>query len=320
MKLGKALFVLFLVVALTLPTVSAESSDVEEKKYTEVSVNPTLKIKKYSDGRVEGIRNVDALSEKDIDSVLAQMNMTNEEISEVPLALKKQFVSRGGKKVNLTTKVKGYYNSLDGNRYEITENNKEEIEKIREKDRAALKERERKLTGNKVSTLAMDSVVDGKFSAQSYLFLLGETSTEYKYDYYTSYNWSSAPDNWYTDILAHSWQSHTTAVSRNGANNYKLFCDLNVWHNENMSLEPKPGGTIGKIDLQHACNQYGALHDEVRIPKIHKNTTGNFIAGYAHPWVGGIVGVALNYLGIDFTALVGDEWFLDNTFTVGYSY
>jgi len=268
------------------------------------------------------VQNAFEITEGHLDEILTEMNVSNDEISKLPLELKRKIVRRGGVKVELTSNIKQYYNSLDGNKYLITKENEDEINKIKERD----KEKILVQNGNKntnavtISTIDVGSESDGIWSAESILFYSGITGNgvEYIYHLYSLFDWSSHPNFFLTDSIVNSWDVGISSANSAGANNYR---PNQYWSytQEPMSITRTIGATRGDIDLQYAEHQYGALEDELRIPTSYHGHTKQLIFSYVHPWIGGLVGVVLDFVGINWSAFTGDEWHWDGVFTVGDS-
>lgn len=291
----------------------SESNNNLELGAKTVSIDQSFSITKFEDGRVAPVSNAALLSENQLDSVLLEMDVSNEEIAKLPLEFKKQIVNRGGIKVELHTNPMHYYHSLDGNKYLVTDANRESINEIRERDLNTLL-----ASGKNISSLdQMGSASDGIWSASSSLFYTGKSSTgaEYIYDYYSSYNWSNTPNFYLFDSIAHAWDYGISSAVSHGANNYRTYQTSSAVQ-EPMDITRKPGGTKGDFDLRYAYNNWGALHDELRIPVSYKGTTKQLAASYAHPYHGGIVSATLNFFSINWSIFNGDEYHWDSTFTV----
>ncbi|NEW04777.1 hypothetical protein GK047_01925 [Paenibacillus sp. SYP-B3998] len=306
--------------ALLLVSLVPSAFATSENSDLQLEIEPGIKIVKHKDGRIVPIPNVSKLTEVQVDKILREMNVQNSDLKDFPLEFKQNLVSRGGVKVELNSEKKQIYRDREGNQHIVTPENKEDIDRIRKNDEKNLK------LDRPVSVLSMGSVSDGIFSAKAYLFYLGTTTNgaEYKYDYYTSYNWNGPPNFNYEDSVGQAWQSHTTRVTTNGAHNYQNNC-LNpstqqIPYDPNDDIKLSIGGSQSKFELYGSvCKQWGALHDEVRIPVGNKSQTGTFISSYAHPYSSAVVRAALNYLSISWDDFIGDEYNWVNTFTIGSS-
>ncbi|GBG07706.1 hypothetical protein PAT3040_02264 [Paenibacillus agaridevorans] len=317
-KIGTLAITLSLLVASSLQAAPLSKEQQFEIVQT-VMIDQNTEIKKFEDGRIAPIDNAKILNEEQLNKILVQMNVPTEEINNFPLGFKKKLVERGGLYVEVNRNFKEYYNDSQGIKHEVTEGNRNNIQTKVSRDIESLK------APGMVNLLSDDSVSDGIFTAQTYVFYLGKTATnaEFKYDYYTSYNWSRLPANSYTDIIAQSWQSHTTSVASNGAHNWypdwDYYCTPGyTWVQDSYgtNLKNSIGGSQAKFSNHAVCEQYGALHNEVRIPVTHAGETGQFIATYAHPFIGGLGYAVMNYLSIDFGFFIGNEWEMINTFTI----
>ncbi|GKS15054.1 hypothetical protein YDYSY3_60540 [Paenibacillus chitinolyticus] len=301
-----------LVLALSLTVVSVVSAKDSSSART-INIDPQVKITKEQNGLVNPVKNVESLNSNQINKILEEMNFTEKEIGEIPVDIKKQLVTRGGKSAELKQETQQFYRSLDGKRYEITEQNKEEIEKIKKADKEKLLGKE-----SEISTLGMDSKTDGIFSVKGIMALYGETSSEYKYDYWTWYEWNGVPNFYLKDSIAQSWQSFAVSVSSNGAHNRQAYCTNPSEQQYPYAVKPSVTGSQASFDLYGSgCKQYGALHDDIRIPKSQKGNTGTYISSYAHPYVNSLLRAILGILSITWPDYVGDEYNLRHTFEIG---
>lgn len=313
------LLVMVFLLLMSVPVTQAAGNSPQDSQISinKIAIDSSFTITKFSDGRVGPVENPDNLSETQLDRILVEMGVNFEEINKFPMKFKKSLVSRGGKKVDLQGSSQQYYNSLDGNRYLITEENKYEIDAIKAADITKLKASSGGVTP---LSIPVGSTSDGIWSANSIMFYNGKTANqlEYIYDLYSSFNWSTEPNFFLTDSIAQAWDTGISSASSNGALNYRNY----AWHPYTqipMTISRQIGATKGNISLQYAYDQYGALHDSLRVPVASHGLTKQLVFSYVHPWIGGAVGVILTYLSIDWKSFTGDEWHWDGVFTVGNS-
>ncbi len=324
--LGLSLVSLLMVVSPVVHAAGPTDPDSQGKK---VRIDSSLIISKFEDGRVAPVQNADKLTGDQVDNILLQMNVTEDEIKTYSKDFKKKLVSRGGIKVDVEIDLREYYNSLSGESYLVTEENKDSIDLIKQKDMNTINNMTPKSKSSKgeVQTLAMGSYTSpgGKFIGGAAVFFLGKTSnnTEYKYDYYTTYDWYPFANNgnglnfYFHDTVAHAWQSHTTSVLRNGANNLQIYSTNPSVTQTPFTVTPSISGSSARFDIYgNGYHEWGALHDEVRIPVSNKGTTGSFVSSYAHPWSTGVIGVNIKVLFIDWNSFTGDKYDWASTFTI----
>lgn len=267
----KSLFlvvVIFGVIISAAPILAEDNTENEVK--TKIKIDDQLTVNKLKDGRIEGLKNAGQLKKEQRLAVLSQMKFTENEIKTMSVDLQQNIIANGGVKVESNqTDFKEVYTDLRGKDHVITEENREKIQKLIEKD---LSEFKSKTKGN-VSTLAMGSAADGIWYGMSYIVYNGINSynTEYMYDYYTSYTWNGRPGVAFTDTVTQAWQSHTTRVSSSGQHAWQVP----AWQNPNQPIYYYPmsinynsiAGTQATFNLQYVDGtQYGHLKDSVRIP------------------------------------------------------
>ncbi|MNC30676.1 hypothetical protein D3C75_789650 [compost metagenome] len=236
------------------------------------------------------------------------MNFTDAEINNFPQELKNDLISTGGRKVALTkSNTKQIYTSLDGVDYTVTDENKEDIEKIKQEDLS-------KINAGQVSTMKMGSKEDGIWSGYGALFFSGSSSngTEYVYSYLTYFNWSDTPNFFFADKIAMSYQNNATRTGSSGkydfgTGNSTLSINTSSIYGISTSYSiPGPG--------------YGYIKADVNIPKTQAGLTGLFNSAYGHPYLPSGISVSIAGYGSISLSGTGDKWYWDNTFTIGQAY
>lgn len=280
-----------------------------------IVVDPTLTIEKTEDGRILPVVDAKELTITQLDKVLQNMNVSNDLLSKMPLELKQKVISRGGVVVPITTKKNEYFRTTDGSRLLVTEENKEEIEKIKQQQVAKLNRTNNETT---ITPFGTGSAGSGSFTGFSMLQYVGSTSTEYEYDYTEWFFYDDDVQQKYTDKIAHAWQSHTTSVGREASASYRVLDYWSSWtpptsHNTSVT------GSSASISIPNTLfsEMYGYFGETVRIPKTNEGLTGKWVVKYAHPWTLLSPSIAIGPVTINFSAFLGDEWEWENTFTIG---
>lgn len=309
---------LFLLGSMTAFAEESTVSSGEEQTKTIVLDN-SLSIEKKEDGRVAPVENAESLSESQLDQVLEQMEMTQEQIEALPLEAKIEFVSEGGLAVSVSANVKEYYNSLNGERILVTDENREEVELIKTLD--SIKANGFSIGDNLFSTLKMGSVKDGSFYGTSSITYVGSNSSTWTYKYFNSFSFNKRLNYKYTDTFAIAWQPHTTSIGTSAS--AIAYSDMDLF-TKPLTVTTSHGGTTGGriAKIKHAHGDVsdksttGQLTETVTIPKNNSGETGKWVVRYAHPWSLLSPSISIGPLTIDFSAFWGDEWEWENTFTI----
>lgn len=332
------LIIAALLLMLTSVAQASGAKGVSEEGSKKIAIDDNLTITKFDDGRVAPVADVSRLSNQQIDKVLREMKVKDEEIKKFPSEFKKLLVSRGGVKVELNQTLKEYYHSLDGKVYLVTDENRAEIDAIIAKDQETNTQKSGEINpvsaptaltnirkwrgtvsamsasvGSKSArwgknsgaisnmSIPVGSKSDGKWSASSILFYAGKSynATEFLYDLYSQYNWTSMPNYYWTDTIAHAWDYNISSeAGSSGAHNWQDNYNSSKYYQESMSIKKEIGGTKGDLDLKYSWDQYGALHDRLHIPITYKGHYKQTISKYYHPYFPEIANVIMKYLSI----------------------
>lgn len=295
---------------------AAARPDVTEIKGRSIPIDGVTIIK-YDDGRVAPVAHSSKLSLNQVNQVLREMKVPNEKIGILSIETKKMIISNGGVAVELQNEqTKRYYNSLDGQRFLVTDENKEEVKAVQEQDKLSLLDQSN--NGITAFSTPVGSDSEGIWSASSILFYNGKSGVEHIYDLYSEYNWSSSSLFYYYDTIAHSWDSQSIVSSTsNGANNWRNMISHNIVQDP-MTIKRDFGLTQGNFNLKNSSTNYGALHDRLHIPDTYTGHTKMIKSSYAHPWVSKTLTAKLGLLGITWpSGWNGDDWYWDGTFKVG---
>jgi|GEM_PF-3712910 hypothetical protein len=268
----------------------------------------------YNDGRVAGINSPENMSQQQKHDVLKLMRFTDEEIAAFPDDLENDLLKDGGIKIELNQYDYTHtYTDENGIDHIVTPENEAEVNLARQKAAGELALKSGGIT-------PYGSVNEDIFTGTGVLTYLGETSTEFKYKYRTTFNWSSMPSLRFVDSIGQSWQNHTVSIG--STYDYDRYSNGYFEHKDRVELhQGNVYGTTADIDLDsHAGRHYGYIEDEVRIPLTYRNTTGQFASAYAHAWYPALIkDISLNignYVSITING-EGDKWSWKNTFKIG---
>lgn len=276
------------------------------KKVTVSNVSLTV----YNDGRVQGISTPEKMTEKQKHDVLKLMRFTDEEISSYPDELENDLLKDGGIKIELQQEDYTHtYTDENGVDHIVTPENEAEVNLARQKAQ-----------GDSGLITTFGSHTEDIFTGTGVLTYLGKTTTEFKYKYRTTFNWSSMPSLRFVDSIGQTWQSHTVSVNTTG--DYDRYTNGYFDHSDRLELHlNNVYGTTADIDIDsHEGRHYGYIEDEVRIPLSQSGLTGQFASAYAHAWYPELIkDISINigsFMSITING-EGDKWSWKNTFKIG---
>ncbi|WP_308722922.1 hypothetical protein [Paenibacillus polysaccharolyticus] len=319
-KLSKFLLTISVALLFLVPvTVSAQENAVNEEDISidNIIIDSNLSLDKKTDGRVYlQMRNSDnSLTVSQQRSVLEEMGFSEKEIEKMSPAIIQEISLNGGKKVDTQTTIKQYYNSSDGKKYLVTNENRKEIEALSQKETGVINK-----PAGQSSNIGMMSDVreEYPFTGTGYVIYRGKTSNakEFIYDYYNTASWAEPPYYKYIDKLANSWQSFATSVGREAT--------LTTWLTPQLGNESKQQVTIEGINGSSVKFDHAGLYlyknlvlkETVTIPVSYKGLTGKHIAKYAHPYTLLTPSVTVGPISLNFSNFIGSEWDWDVTFTI----
>lgn len=318
-KYVKICCVLATTILLIVPVANAQGNNVdvsEDQVVESIKIDSDLLLQKKADGRVNLVSNSKNinLSDAQQDQILKEMRFTEDEIKAMGPSVKENLALNGGVKVDVQTKLVQYFNSSDGNRYLVTDQNREQIEALRQMEAEKLGEQlNKEISIQPLSS--MGSVVDGIFSASGYVTYQGRNSTEFEYRYTDSFAWSKTPQNLYDDTIAHAWQTQGTSIFSDGQLTTKWLGNKD-YHNLMVTPEGVYGSSA-KVRYSMLFEEMtGYLANHVRIPVSYKGTTGRFVAKFAHPWSIIQPSISVGAISISFGPFIGDEWSWESTFNI----
>ncbi|NRR23289.1 hypothetical protein [Brevibacillus sp. MS2.2] len=315
-------FVTIIALTCLLPlSISANESNLNSDEIGFKSIKiENLEVTVFDDGRVKGIEYSEELSRKDRRRILELMHFTEQEINRMPEGLQEDVIRLGGVKVDTTIEdFVHIYTDLEGNDHIVTDENNDEVDKIRQKDLEIIAQQ-----SGKELTITPSAVRDGKFYGSSMAVYMGKSRNgrELEYHYLTEFEWSARPWLYFVDTIANTWQNHTTGVSRDGRYVVRPF-NGNGDPMGGISIglsnfdDSNPLGTKADVDLaRHDGIHEGWLNDVVRIPDSEKGRTGQFASAYVHSYSLDGISINFKYLGYQFSG-TGDKWSWKTSFEIG---
>lgn len=273
---------------------------------------------------------VDAKShEQNVESKLTKklikMGFSQEEIENMSNQTKSGLIKSGGKKADYSVNLKRYYNSLDGNKYEITDKNEQEINEIKEQDlrQYSAETGISMMKMDSFSTLAnegYDELVDGILSLGTYVAKTTSSSTsEYEYIIFLDWSWNGQPVAIFNDNAAISWDNRFIGLSSTVE---KYF--FGEWGSDPSRIKTTPEvyGLKASFPVYgNSSYQMGGISQHVRIPKSFQGQTGRIVAAYVHSLSPMNFGVDIGPASISIPGgVLAEEFHLDMNITIGNSY
>ena len=176
------------------------SEPVSETQTITKELEDGLIIELYEDGRVKPIEYNAYLSEKHLDAILTEIGYPSQYIASKTLETKRYLVSLGGKLVDANVTMKNEYIASDGNVYEITPFNKQEVKEIQIDDlkNSGVSEEEignYNIVDDGISIMSCTgpfegTCQDGKWFGMLMILRAGETQNSYIYRAMLDASWS----------------------------------------------------------------------------------------------------------------------------------
>ncbi|MFD2411986.1 hypothetical protein [Paenibacillus rhizoplanae] len=283
-----------------------------------IKLDTNVTIEKRVDGRVVPVENSQNLTDDQLNSILLQMNISEERINDMLRSQKEFLVSQGGTSVDVeTSNVKRYFQSSDGTKHLVTDFNKEKIEDLRQTEMKKLNLESDKSIN--VTPFAMGSDGSGSFNGRGSLTYMGKSpnAAEFTYAYEDKWSFNQNVTQKFTDKIAHAWQAHTTSIGHSGGYSWYV---LNAWGNKTLSYSNggSVSGRIGSFTQPTGIfsESKGYMADIVRIPVTNVNTTGKWVTKYTHPWTAITPSINIGIISLSIGTFVGDIWEWENTFTI----
>lgn len=317
-KISKMWCALTAALLLVVPvTASAQENVINKEDQTVeiISIDSNLSLEKKADGRVfPKMKTRDqSLTVSQQESVLVEMGFTEEDLEEMNPTLKKDISLSGGKKVETQTTLREYYNSFDGKKHLVTDENREEIEALRQKE---VRELSNKLD-REINIEPLGYTQDYPFTGVGNVVYQGKTpnAAEFVFKYYNTATWAESPNYMYTDTLAHAWQSFATGVSREST--------LTTWVTPQHSGITNPAvkiegayGSSAKMLQGNYSSRHWTIVETVHIPISNKRDTGKHVARYAHPYSIVTPSLTVGPVSLAYSSFWGKEWTWDTIYTI----
>lgn len=271
---------------------------------------------------------------KSNDRAVEAMGFSKEEISNMSPSAKEALLKSKGKKADYELSLKKHYISLDGTKYEVTEENAEEIERIKKQDiNQYSKESGVSLlrlntgdTSDSYSTLSAgngwDEVQAGKLYVTTYVAKTtsGNPTSEHEYIVFLDYSWDDLPWAGFTDEAAIAWDERFTGIT----NTVDKYLWTYIGGTNNSALKTTPEVYAIKAEFPIAMNsisQIGGFSQHIRVSKKHDGDTGRVIAKYVHHLKPKFsAGITIGYVTINAPETMTEVYSLDMNLRIGNTY
>lgn len=242
----------------------------------------------------------EAKATSDLETILEDKGYSQSEINSMNDVTKEKLAKSKGEKAEYTITAKEYYNSLDGKKYEVTEENREEINKIMAKDIEEYS-RENGISIMHANTASMslnslssggDSYADDKLSVSAFVDKSSSNSVEHTYWAFLDFMWSKKPSAQWTDHVGLAWDKRFTGVA-NTLDGYLTYTHIlnNNYVNGNINPSQSLYGIQGKFLVPDSGFITGGISQEIKAPVRYTSDLGKFQAKYVHtlmPFTGAI--------------------------------
>ena len=232
---------------------------------------------------IMNVHTAEASSNKE--DALKEKGYTSEDISKMNESTKDQLIENQGKKAEYEVTATEYYNSNDGKKYKVTDQNREEIYKIRDKDLAkyaaengiSIMEITRPVQG--MSRIGTDTYSDDKLVFSAFVDKSKTVGSEYEYAAFVDFNWKKMASVAFFDEIALAWDNRFIGlaktldgyyISGSGSQGDKLKKDQELY------------GISARFVLIKTLNLSGGISQNIRVGTNYKGKTGKFQAKYVH--------------------------------------
>ncbi|MEC0305004.1 hypothetical protein [Terribacillus saccharophilus] len=259
-----------------------------------------------------------ALSEEDMNSILKEKGYNESDINSASLDTKKKLVE-SGEKAEYEVEMVETYTSLDGNTYEVTEENEDKINKLRQNDLDSMSVNQSKMFSTSCVGLGCGfegGKSDGTWSANTFVSKGRTLSNEYEYTFMTDFNWSSNVVANFTDTIATAWERDFTAVANTEGGYHYYIAPYGMEVMPVPNLESDIYGLKAKFNIA-GQKDAGGISQTLRVPKSSTGTTSSLVGAYAHPYSPVEIGFSIGPASITNKEFWGDKWTWRVNVTIG---
>ncbi|UYG93175.1 hypothetical protein [Cytobacillus firmus] len=235
----------------------------------------------------------------DLETLLKDKGYTSSDIALMNDETKERIANSDGEKADYTVTAKEYYNSLDGTRYEVTDENREEINKIMNEDIEKYAQetgisilRTNKADMNVNILSAGDSYEDAKLSVSAFVDKSSTNSIEHTYWAFLDFMWTESPTAQLTDHIGLAWTQEFKGLanSLDGYLSWAHILESNIVTG-NINPSQELYGIKGKFLVPDSDFITGGISQQIVAPRKYDTDLGKFQAKYVHtlvPFTGAI--------------------------------
>lgn len=263
----------------------------------------------------------------DTEAVLENKGYSDDEINSMNDTTKEKLANSEGTRADYTVTQKEYYNSLDGKKYEVTDENRSEINKIMERDIAQYT----KKAGISVmrvqspmtlatTSYAGDSYEDNNISVNAYVdkTTSSNSATEYAYKAFLDFSWFDTPAINFTDQIGLAWDNRFIGLANTLDDYYTYLYAQQYMYSKSIDTDQELYGFKGKFTLERSAFQVGGMSQTIKVPTKYKNQTGKFQAKYVHALIPFNIGIGIGAASVEVpTDFASQEFVLDFNLTIG---
>lgn len=280
-----------------------------------------LSVSIASANEVDVLKDKSILTSTEIDETLLENGFTEEDISRMSERVKLDIVQSDGKKAVYDVVHKRYYTSLDGTRYEITDENQDEIAEIQKRDieeySAETGMDKKILTERSMLLNSSAGKTAGALDLYSTIYkVTSGSSTEHEYKVELNWYWDKAFYSVVVDNAGIAWDNRFTGIANTVG---KYFESQFGENNNNLSTTPQVYGIKASYPLAtYASYQIAGFWQNVRVSKNYTNQTGRIVAGYGHSLSNANFGINIGPASISIPGgRLVEEHYLEMNLTIG---
>jgi hypothetical protein len=260
------------------------------------------------------------LEKEEMQDLLIEKGFEEDFIMSSTTSVLEELIENDAKSVEVEVELVNIYHSLDGNAYEVTEENKNEINRIREKDKMKAFG-SNNLQLNTYSTQCVCKVItDGDWSGHISLSYMGKNGSNHEYRIFAGWWWDRMPyAYWGSDKMAIAWQNHATGEGGSYTGYAFGITDSGEYQQRNLSghrevrygiEQPVPLGTWNN-------GQGGEIGYTVSIPDRYNGDRTSVVYTYLHPYSPFDITLNIGPVSITYNEFWGDEWSYRLNHTIG---